>query len=237
MGRGVVLTCAVMMVSAFALNSCDKVGKNDGKLELKTDRDKLSYCIGTQIGNQVGMGLKKDSIDVNIDILVRAFKEAYLETPPILTEDEMKQVFDKFSADREAAQTKKMADNQKNASAFIIENAKKPGIKTLPDSIQYEVMQAGTGPKPKPTDKVKVNYRGTLLDGTEFDSSYKRGTPTEFTVNRMIPGWVEVLPMMPVGSKWKIYIPPKLGYGERGAGTIPPNALLIFEIELLEIVK
>ncbi len=133
--------------------------------------------------------------------------------------------------------TLRATENLEKGKKFLAENAKKAGVDTLSDGIQYKVIKKGDGPKPSETDVVKVNYKGTLLDGTEFDSSYKRGEPAEFPLNRVIPGWTKSLKEMPVGSKWEIFIPADQAYGPRGGGPIGPNETLIFEVELLEIVN
>jgi FKBP-type peptidyl-prolyl cis-trans isomerase len=142
----------------------------------------------------------------------------------------------RVSAEQQQERRQQGAEALKSGEAFLAENAAKAGVKTLPSGLQYKVIQSGSGASPKATDKVTVHYRGTLIDGTEFDSSYSRNKPATFGVNQVIPGWTEALQLMQEGDKWELYIPPKLAYGERGAGSrIPPNSTLIFEVELLSV--
>jgi FKBP-type peptidyl-prolyl cis-trans isomerase FklB len=229
---------AALLISSLAVFGCSKQG--GGKAEFKNDVDKVSYAIGVQIGKNFKDN-KIASTDLNLDMFRKGITDMLENKPSALSDSDAAKVMEKFSTTlrekQEAALKKEVTENQAKASAFLAENAKKTGVVTLPpDSLQYMVMKEGTGPMPKPTDKVKVQYVGTLIDGSEFDSSIKRGQPFEFTVNQMIPGWTEIIPMMKVGSKWKVFIPPKLAYGERAMGQkIPANSLLIFEIELLEI--
>lgn len=204
--------------------------------DLKTQKDKVSYSIGLDIGGK----FKKQSIDIDPDLLVRGIKDGLSDAKPLLTEGEIKTVmtaFEKEMQSKAIAQMKELGDkNMKEGSAFLAENKKKEGVVTLPSGLQYKVITAGTGKKPSATDSVTTQYRGTLVDGTEFDSSYKRGQPATFPVTGVIPGWTEALQLMPVGSKWQLFVPPNLAYGPRGAGqTIGPNATLIFEVELLSI--
>lgn len=193
---------------------------------LTTDRDKESYALGMNIGK----GLKAQSVDVDTAILARAIKDMLSGATPALTDDEATDALKKLQTDTHARQIKQGQD-------FLAANKSKEGVVTLPDGLQYKILSEGTGPKPTATDTVVCQYRGTLIDGTEFDSSYKRGQPATFPVNRVIKGWTEALQLMPVGSKWQLFIPPDLAYGERGAPGSPigPNATLIFEIELMSI--
>ena len=206
-------------------------------LVLKNQKDKVSYVIGMDIGNN----LKKQSIDIDPDILARGIKDALSGGKTFLmTEQEVREVTTAFQKEMMAKQeerNKKLGEkNKKEGEAFLAENKKKEGVKTLPSGLQYKVIKAGTGKKPKSADTVTTHYRGTLTDGTEFDSSYRRGQPATFPVTGVIPGWTEALPLMEEGAKWQLFIPPKLAYGERGAGgLIGPNATLIFEVELISI--
>ncbi len=202
----------------------------------KDQKDKVSYSIGVEIGKN----LKKQSVDVNSEFLVKGVKDAYSGEKLLLTDDEMKEALTAFQREMMAKQmeiAKKTGEkNQKEGEAFLAENKTKEGVKVLPSGLQYKVIKAGTGKKPKATDKVTVHYRGTLIDGTEFDSSYRRGQPVSFPVNGVIAGWTEALQLMEEGAKWQVVIPSKLAYGERGAGPqIGPNATLIFEIELISV--
>ena len=204
-------------------------------MELKTQKDKVSYSIGQDIGNN----LKRQSLDVDTEIMARGLKDAFTGAKSLLTEAEVQSAMQALQKDMMAkhdAQVQKVAaDQQKAGDAFLAENGKKEGVVTLPSGLQYKVIKAGTGKIPKATDTVMAHYRGALVDGTEFDSSYKRGEPTTFPVNRVIPGWQEALQKMPVGSKWQVFIPSNLAYGPPGQGPIPPNATLVFDMELVGI--
>ena len=192
------------------------------------------------MGMNFGAGLRKQSIDIDPAILARGLRDAFSNGKTLLTEDEARAILTQLQSDLRKKQqdlAQQAGDaNKKEGIAFLAANKTKDGVVTLPSGLQYKVLQAGAGPKPAPTDTVVCNYRGTLLDNTEFDSSYKRGQPATFPVNGVIKGWTEALQLMPVGSKWQLFIPAELAYGERGAGgQIGPNATLIFEVELLSI--
>jgi len=210
-------------------------------LVLTTDKDKASYAIGMNIGKGLKDNLKKDSVDVNNDILVRGMKDALTGAKPALTDEEAQTVLTALQTNlRKHAQEVRDAEATKNSKVgeeFLATNKSKPGVVTLPSGLQYKVITEGSGPKPTTTDVVVCNYKGTLVDGTEFDSSYKRGKPATFPVGQVIKGWTEALQLMPVGSKWELAIPPSLAYGDRGTqgGPIGPNATLLFEVELLSI--
>ena len=203
---------------------------------LKTQKDKTSYAMGMNVGT----GLRKQSIDIDPEILARGFRDAFSNGKTLLTEEEARTVLTQLQSDmrkkqQELAQQAGEA-NKKQGLAFLEANKSKDGVVALPSGLQYKVLQEGTGPKPIATDSVVCNYRGTLLDNTEFDSSYKRGQPATFPVTGVIKGWTEALQLMPVGSKWQLFVPAELAYGERGAGgQIGPNATLIFEVELVSI--
>jgi FKBP-type peptidyl-prolyl cis-trans isomerase FklB len=205
-------------------------------LTLKTQKDKASYALGMNFGT----GLRKQSIDVDPAILARGLRDSFANGKTLLTEDEARAVLTQLQGDvrkRQQELAQQVGDaNKKQGLAFLDANKTKDGVVALPSGLQYKVLQEGTGPKPAATDTVVCNYRGTLLDSTEFDSSYKRGQPATFPVTGVIKGWTEALQLMPVGSKWQLFIPSELAYGERGAGgQIGPNATLIFEVELLSI--
>lgn len=207
---------------------------------LKTDKDKNSYAVGMYYANDLKQkGLDLESIDPAV--LARAIKDAFAASgKTLLTPDEQKALLTQLTTVLRAKQQAKAqqlaAANKTAGDAFLADNKTKEGVVTLPSGLQYKVLQQGTGPKPTPDDSVVCNYRGTLLDGTEFDSSYKRGEPATFPVKGVIKGWTEALPLMPVGSKWQLFIPSDLAYGERGAGQqIGPNSTLVFEVELLSI--
>jgi FKBP-type peptidyl-prolyl cis-trans isomerase FklB len=203
---------------------------------LNTPKDKASYAVGMSFGTS----LRKQSVDVDPSIVARGLRDALAGGKTLLTEEEQRTVLTQLQADLRKKQQEKMValgvDNKKQGEAFLAANKTKEGVVALPSGLQYKVLQEGAGPKPAPTDTVVCNYRGTLLDNSEFDSSYKRGQPATFPVTGVIKGWTEALQLMPVGSKWQLFIPPELAYGERGAGAqIGPNATLIFEVELVSI--
>ncbi|MGZ3591556.1 MAG: FKBP-type peptidyl-prolyl cis-trans isomerase N-terminal domain-containing protein, partial [Thermodesulfobacteriota bacterium] len=200
------------------------------KLVFKNQKDKISYIVGMDIGNN----LKKQSIGVNPKVLAKGIEDALAGAKPLLTEQEIQETMMAFQKEMLAKQAEVAKKNKTEGEAFLAENKKKEGVKALPSGLQYKVIKAGTGKKPKSSDTVTVNYRGTLIDGTEFDSSYKRGQPATFQVSGVIPGWTEALQLMEEGAKWQLFIPSNLAYGERGAGgVIGPNATLLFEIELV----
>jgi FKBP-type peptidyl-prolyl cis-trans isomerase FkpA len=206
--------------------------------ELTTEKQKVSYMVGMDVGRNLGQ--IKDEIDV--DVLVQGMKDAMAGGETKLTPEqanEVKQAFmQKMQAKATEERTAAAAANRTEGEAFLAENGKKPGVRTTESGLQYQVITEGKGPKPAATDKVKVHYVGTLIDGTKFDSSIDRGQPAEFALNGVIKGWTEALQLMPVGSKYKLFVPSDLAYGEQGTpGPIGPNATLIFEVELLEIVK
>jgi len=211
--------------------------KKPAVLTLNTQKEKASYVIGLNIGRS----MHKDSVDVDTAILLRGMKDGLAGAKPLLTDDEARAVMVALQADLRTKQEEKMQalaeTNKKEGDAFFAENKTKDGVVTLPSGLQYKVLVEGTGPKPTATDTVVCNYKGTLLDNTEFDSSYKRGQPVTFPVNGVIKGWTEALQLMPVGSKWQLFVPPDLAYGARGGpgGGIGPNATLIFEVELMSI--
>jgi len=203
---------------------------------LKTDRDKLSYALGMDIATQ----FKTRAVEVDPDLFARAMKDVLAGAKTAMTPDDVKTTITdlqtrmsaKLQAEAQVAGDKNKADGE----AFLAANKTKDGVVTLPSGLQYKVISMGIGKKPLATDEVTVNYRGTTIDGKEFDSSYKRGQPATFPLNKVIKGWTEVVQLMPVGSKWQVFIPASLGYGERGAGPdIGPNSTLIFEIELMGI--
>jgi FKBP-type peptidyl-prolyl cis-trans isomerase FklB len=203
---------------------------------LRTGKDKTSYAVGAQMG----MDMKKYRMDLDPDLVAKGFRDAYTGGKLLLNDRDMSQALaetQKQMAARSAEVIKEDAEkNRQEGEAFLGRNKTKEGVRTLPDGLQYRVMQAGTGRTPRPTDMVVVNYRGTFIDGTEFDSSYRRGQPALFPVNRVIKGWTEALQLMKVGSKWQLVIPPQLAYGPQGAPpAIGPNETLIFELELLSV--
>lgn len=215
---------AIALLTA-SCNAQDK--KNAGAM--KTTLDSVSYSLGVSIGNN----FKTNQLDsINVDALARGMKDA-LSGKTEITQEQADQRIQEYMAEREKV---KGAESLQKGKAFLEANKSKEGVKTTPSGLQYIVMKEGTGPKPTLNDKVTTHYHGTLVDGTVFDSSVDRGQPATFPVSGVIPGWTEALQMMPVGSKWKLFVPSELAYGDRGAGgKIPGNSVLIFEVELLKI--
>ncbi len=232
------LTAASLLVGLATSNLCAQA------VVPKTDKEKLSYAIGMDIGQT----LKKQNIDVDPQFLSGAIKDSLTNVTPQLTDDQMREVLTAFSTQMRAKQAATMAkaqdaakaaapDNKKKGADFLAANKSKPGVQTLPDGLQYKVVKEGTGAMPTAVDKVSVNYTGTLIDGTQFDSS--KGTPVTFGVGQVIKGWTEALQKMKVGSKWQVFIPAELAYGDEGTpgGPIAPGSTLIFDVELLGINK
>ena len=219
------LITACIMLSLLSFSSLAAV-------ELKTDKQKLSYALGAYFSQ----GIKQQNADLDIPIFLQAVSDSLSKSPLQMTDEEIQtalnQYREKLTTERAAAATANKTAGEK----FMEINKAKQGVVTLPNGIQYKIIKEGTGAKPQSTSNVKVNYQGALLNGTVFDSSYERGEPVSFNLNQVIKGWQEVLPLMSVGSKWQVYIPPELAYGERGAGKmIGPNETLIFDIELLGV--
>jgi FKBP-type peptidyl-prolyl cis-trans isomerase len=206
-------------------------------VKLVTPADSASYSIGLQMGDNIGKNLETapGGDQINIEILSQAFLSSAKGEETKITLEEADAIIRTFFQGIAAKESQK---NLEEGNAFLEKNKAREGVSTTESGLQYEILSAGDGPKPKETDKVKVHYHGTLIDGTVFDSSVDRGEPATFPVNGVIKGWIEGLQLMPVGSKWKFFIPSDIAYGERGSGgKIGPNTMLIFEVELLEIVK
>jgi len=209
---------------------------------LTTRTQKFSYALGMDIGSKVGPSLKKQSVEVDPALVSQGLKDAMSGTKTRLTEQEAQTVLTEMQAEVNKQRQEKMqqaaAANKTEGDAFLAANKTKEGVVTLPSGLQYKILKEGTGPKPTASDTVACNYRGTLINGTEFDSSAKHGEAAKFGVGQVIKGWSEALQLMPVGSKWQLFVPASLAYGERGAGgDIGPDATLIFEVELLSIEK
>ncbi len=208
---------------------------------LTTRKDKFSYALGMNIGSGLGANLKRQSVEVDWNLVSQGLKDSAAGSKTRLTDDEAKAVLTEVQNELQKQQQEKMKvaseKNKTEGEAFLAANKSKEGVVTLPSGLQYKILTTGTGPKPTASDSVVCNYRGTLINGTEFDSSYKRGQPATFGLGQVIKGWTEALQLMPVGSKWQLFIPSNLAYGERGEprGGIEPNATLIFEVELLSI--
>ena len=241
-----VLSCLIV-ISAFAAQedvkeevaAVEPAGEAAAEktASLKTETEKVSYIIGTQIAGN----FKSQDIEVSLESLMMGLKDALEGKKLAISQDEMQEVYKawqgKMRAKMAAKQAKEASEHLAAGTAFLEANKAKESVKVLPSGLQYKVIKEGTGNTPTADDKVKTHYRGTLIDGTEFDSSYKRNQPAEFPVKGVIKGWTEALQLMKVGGKWELYIPADLAYGQRGRPSIPPNSTLVFEIELLEIVK
>lgn len=217
-----------------AATSCQQGGPANVKME--TSVDSVSYAIGVLVGanNKKQLENAPGSDEMNMEIMAAAFRAMSLGEEAKIAEEDANALVQKFFM--EAGEREAQA-NLEAGNKFLEENGKREGVTTTESGLQYEVITEGTGEKPTATDRVRVHYHGTLIDGTVFDSSVDRGEPTVFGVNQVIKGWTEALQLMPVGSKWKVFIPSGLAYGPRGPGEIGPNAALTFEVELLEIVK
>jgi FKBP-type peptidyl-prolyl cis-trans isomerase FkpA/FKBP-type peptidyl-prolyl cis-trans isomerase FklB len=244
---------AVLLLAALAAAGCNKADKpaadqakkadaaasGDQIAGLPTEKEQVSYMIGMAMAKQLGP--VKDEVDV--DTISEAIKTSLSGGKLLLTEEQAQKIGEKFGEKMQAKQiAEMMAKAKKNAAdgaAFLAANGKKPNIKTTATGLQYEVITEGKGAKPKPTDVVQVNYKGSLLDGTVFDDSAQHGGPATIPLPQVVPGWREGISLMTVGSKYRFWIPAALGYGEQGTpgGPIPPNATLVFEVELLDIAK
>jgi FKBP-type peptidyl-prolyl cis-trans isomerase FklB len=234
--RQLAIIAAILILAgsvAFAQQPGPETKKEPG---LETKKDKVSYSIGVLVGKD----MKTQGIDLNPDAFSKGFSDGLSGAEPAMTDEDMKKTMSEFRSDlmaKQQAEMKKAAEeNKAKEAAFFAENKTKEGVKTTASGLQYKVLKEGTGKMPTAYDTVVVHYRGTLLDGTEFDSSYKRKEPATLPVSGLIPGWTEALQMMKTGSKWQIWVPSKSAYGETGAGgVIPPNATLVFEVELISI--
>lgn len=228
-------TLSLCFFSQTALSAGAKTEKTDSKLDKK---DKASYSIGVDVGRSI----EKQHIEINPDMFVTGLKDGLANKYGLLTEEEVKQTLMGLQSEimeRQTTEMKAMASkNLEDGDKFLAENKKQKGVITLPSGLQYRIIKEGSGDSPKATDTVTTHYRGKLINGTEFDSSYTRGEPARFAVNAVIPGWTEALQLMKPGAKWELFIPPKLAYGENGIGQlIGPNSTLVFEVELLNVDK
>ena len=234
MRRIVVILIVLVILLPFLSLATDQEKNTD--VELKSFAEKISYVLGQEIGTS----FKDSPTEINLDIFMRGIEDSIRGTKSPLDANETNQIKQEFSRQVQESRNQKMAalseKNRADGEAFLAANKNKEGIVTTDSGLQYKVLKKGTGPKPQKTDRVTVHYSGTLLDGTEFDSSYKREKPATFQVGGGIPGWTEALQLMTVGSKYRLFIPSDLAYGKRGAGgQIGPNSMLIFDVELLRI--
>ncbi len=246
-----VMAVALLAVTAAGCKPGDKTSANDKATAksdqtaapgdkipgLPTEKDQVSYMVGMALGKQ----LEPMKDDVDVDTIAKAMKSSLAGDKLLLTEEQAQKIGTDFGQRLQKQQMEKMQADAKKSEVegkeFLAKNGKQPGVETTDSGLQYQVLSAGDGPKPKASDTVKVIYKGSLLDGTVFDDSAKHGGPAEIPLSQVVPGWQEGIAMMPVGSKYKFWIPAELGYGESGAGPIPPNSTLVFEVELLDIVK
>ena len=225
----------------FGLGACRKSAATQQALkkeDLDSQKKKVSYAIGLDIGKN----FKARFMDIDLDVMLQGLQDGHTAATPLLTDEEIQKIMGEYQQEMmKADQDRRQVQGKENlarAEVFLKENAQKPGVKVTASGLQYKVITEGTGPRPKESDTVKVHYRGNLLDGTEFDSSYKRNEPAVFPLKNVIKGWSEALQLMRVGSKYQVVLPSSLAYGEQGAGqAIGPNAALVFEVELLGIEK
>jgi FKBP-type peptidyl-prolyl cis-trans isomerase FklB len=227
----------LFVVAGISLFFCVACSQNEKKsVVIKTTVDTVSYSIGRNFGEYIMQDLKGGGLDsvLNKDLLLRGFEDILKGSPEVIKKEQAQAAMQVYFGN---LQKKKYEKSKQAGEQYLVNNKTAEGVVTTASGLQYKIIKAGNGPKPKATDKVKVHYQGNLIDGTVFDSSIKRGQPAEFPVNGVVPGWIEALQLMPVGSKWQLVIPYQLAYGERGNQGIPPYSTLIFEIELLDIVK
>lgn len=229
------LAAISLMIILFACSAKE----SNQPVELKTEKDSISYALGSQMIKTFSDDQAMKDL-INLDAVVKAMRDGYAGNSSF-DDAKVQELMMKFNTQYQAAMMEKQNragdDNKKEGEAFLAENKNKEGVMTTESGLQYMVMTEGTGAKPVATDKVKVHYHGTFIDGKVFDSSVERGQPTEFGLNQVIKGWTEGVQLMSVGSKYKFFIPSDLAYGQRGPGDIGPNRTLIFEVELLDIVK
>jgi FKBP-type peptidyl-prolyl cis-trans isomerase FklB len=220
-----------IIASVIVLSFILTVSGEDKPAQLKDQKDKFSYAVGLNIG----MNFKRQNVEVNTDLVTAGLKDG-MSGKPQMTMDQIRDTMMAFEKDMQQKQVEAGKKSEADAEKFLADNKKKDGVKTTASGLQYKVIKEGNGAQPKSTDTVSVNYRGTLIDGTEFDSSYKRGQAASFPVGGVIKGWSEALQLMKAGSKYQLFIPPSLAYGEHSPSpTIPPNSALLFEVELMSV--
>ncbi len=236
-------TLALAVAGVLGSSVSGILAQDSAEMKLESREDKISYSIGVNIGNDIKRSFERQGVEVTPAILAKGIQDALSDSDKLMTDQEIMELLTAFQQEMrekmaaKTAQKSESADANKAAGeAFLAKNRKKEGVVSLPSGLQYEVVEAGSGKSPSATDTVVVHYKGTLIDGKEFDSSYKRGQPATFPVNGVIKGWTEALQLMKEGAKWKLYIPSDLAYGSRGAGSdIGPNSTLVFDVELIEV--
>ncbi len=226
------ILASIILLPLLGFSQKTKTGMNNTKIQsqkdLKTTKDTASFMLGSEIGQS----LKESKFDIDLNIFFQGLQDSYGGKEPVFSQAERIQFLQNWQMQQAA---KESEGNKKTGQEFLEKNKKQSGVVTTNSGLQYKVITLGTGAKPLASDNVKVHYKGTLIDGTVFDSSYDRGEPIEFPLSGVIAGWTEGVQLMPVGSKYMFYIPSELGYGDRAAGSIPPGSVLIFEVELLDI--
>jgi FKBP-type peptidyl-prolyl cis-trans isomerase FklB len=222
-----------MLATSMALLTAVMAVAQDAAPELKTDKDKFSYALGMNFGEN----FRKQGLELDPAVFSKAFAEAFNTGKTAMTEQDMQALLKAAAQEIRKKQEEKIQQAQAEGEKFLLDNKAKEGVVTLPSGLQYKVLKQGTGDKPTLEDKVVCNYKGTLINGTEFDASEKHGGPATFPVKGVIAGWTEALQLMPVGSKWQLFVPSNLAYGPQGPPEIGPNATLIFEVELVSIEK
>jgi FKBP-type peptidyl-prolyl cis-trans isomerase FklB len=231
------LAAAMALVTTTLAVAQDAAGAGQAAPEFKTDKDKFSYALGMNFGEN----FRKQGLDLDPAVFAKAFAEAFSTGKTSMSEQDMTTVLTAAAQEIRKKQAAVVAEKsekaQKEGEAFLADNKTKEGVVTLPSGLQYKILKAGTGEKPTLEDTVQCNYKGTLINGTEFDASEKHGGPASFPVKGVIAGWTEALQLMPVGSKWQLFVPSNLAYGPQGPPDIGPNATLIFEVELVSIQK
>ena len=222
-----------LLATAMALSTAVVLAAQDAATDLKTDKDKFSYALGMNFGES----FRKQELNLDPAMFYKAFAEAFNTGKTAMSEQDMETLLKTAAQEIRKKQVEKAQETQAEGEKFLVENKSKEGIVTLPSGLQYKILKQGPGEKPSLEDTVVCNYKGTLINGTEFDASEKHGGPTSFPVKGVIAGWTEALQLMPVGSKWQLFVPSNLGYGQQGPPNIGPNATLIFEVELVSVQK
>ncbi|HEX2251910.1 MAG TPA: FKBP-type peptidyl-prolyl cis-trans isomerase [Thermoanaerobaculia bacterium] len=242
MKKFLVVSFSLVLFAAGGVGSvaCAQEEGEEPAAEAATDPAQMKQQASYGFGFQIGSGMRQQDVDLDLDAMIAGLRAAIAGEDPRYSEEQMQQAMMALQQQvMQRAQERAAADAEENLATgrqFLEENAQREGVTVLPSGLQYEILQEGTGPQPGPGDRVQVHYRGTLADGTVFDSSYDRGQPATFALGSVIPGFSEGIQKMKEGGKWKLFIPPSIGYGERSSGPIPPNSVLVFEVELLDVL-